>query len=488
VHRRSTRGPTAICSDRLPPEHHRLNGLIRVLLLLTIAWGAFAFGAVYPWAYWPLFIAIVVIAVLGLCVPGRGNPLRTRALFASFGLFAALAAVQLIPVPIEWLGTLSPNTVDAVNVLDPLVANGLRDTHPLSIAPPATAVAVAGLVAMMLLVAGLARWLSVSSARRLAEGIVLVGVALAMTGIVQRPFYSGRIYGFWRPAMGGNPFGPFVNKNHFAGWMLMALPLAFGLICSRIVHARIREDATFRDRVVWLGSDDAGRLLLLCGAAALMTLALLLTMARSGIAALILALLMTCAFVLRGRLTVRKRLIAVAVLGSLCVAAGSWLGASAIASAFSNADWSGFNGRLGPWIDGGGVVRRFPLTGTGLNTYSVAMNLYQAFDLDRHYAQAHNDYLQLAAEGGALLCFPALLSATLFLISAHRRLRDETSVTTYWIRVGAIAGIAAIALQETVEFSLQMPGNALMFAVLCAIVLHRTPRHRVGLHDPSGAL
>jgi hypothetical protein len=44
--------------------------------------------------------------------------------------------------------------------------------------------------------------------------------------------------------------------------------------------------------------------------------------------------------------------------------------------------------------------------------------------------------------------------------------------------VGAVTGIASIALQETVEFSLQMPGNAALFAVLCGIALHRAPVRR----------
>ena len=35
-----------------------------------------------------------------------------------------------------------------------------------------------------------------------------------------------------------------------------------------------------------------------------------------------------------------------------------------------------------------------------------------------------------------------------------------------------MTGLTAIALQETVDFSLQMPGNAALFAVLCAIALH----------------
>jgi hypothetical protein len=72
---------------------------------------------------------------------------------------------------------------------------------------------------------------------------------------------------------------------------------------------------------------------------------------------------------------------------------------------------------------------------------------------------------------------------TAFAALVRRRFREETSATTYWLRVGAVTGITAIALQETVEFSLQMPGNAALFAVVCAIAIHRTPhtgRSRLG--------
>jgi hypothetical protein len=60
----------------------------------------------------------------------------------------------------------------------------------------------------------------------------------------------------------------------------------------------------------------------------------------------------------------------------------------------------------------------------------------------------------------------------------RRRFIEETSVRTYWLRVGAVTGLTAIALQETVDFSLQIPGNAALFAVVCAIALHQAPERK----------
>lgn len=98
--------------------------------------------------------------------------------------------------------------------------------------------------------------------------------------------------------------------------------------------------------------------------------------------------------------------------------------------------------------------------------------------------EAHNDFLQLAAEGGLLLTIPALLCAGAFIAAVRRRFNEETSVRTYWLRVGAVTGLTAIALQETVDFSLQMPGNAALFAVLCAIALHSMPQREAPQISP----
>jgi hypothetical protein len=47
------------------------------------------------------------------------------------------------------------------------------------------------------------------------------------------------------------------------------------------------------------------------------------------------------------------------------------------------------------------------------------------------------------------------------------------------VRLGALGGIVAVAVQSAVDFSLQMPGNAALFATLCGVALHEE-RHRSG--------
>jgi hypothetical protein len=78
------------------------------------------------------------------------------------------------------------------------------------------------------------------------------------------------------------------------------------------------------------------------------------------------------------------------------------------------------------------------------------------------------------AEVGALVCIPAGLVILSFAWTVHRRFREvSVESSNYWIRIGQVTGILAIALQEISDFSLQMPGNAVLF----------TPRDRCSLFE-----
>jgi hypothetical protein len=67
-----------------------------------------------------------------------------------------------------------------------------------------------------------------------------------------------------------------------------------------------------------------------------------------------------------------------------------------------------------------------------------------------------------------------LVLVILFAREVRRRFREgRDDGTGYWLRLGAVTGIVAIAFQEIVEFSLQMPGNAAFFTVLCAIAVRK---------------
>ena len=64
----------------------------------------------------------------------------------------------------------------------------------------------------------------------------------------------------------------------------------------------------------------------------------------------------------------------------------------------------------------------------------------------------------------------AIGSVVVAVSSRFRKAADGAEAR--WVRAGAATGLVAIALQSLVEFSLQMPGNAALFAVLLALALY----------------
>jgi O-antigen ligase len=455
----------------------RVGSLGVHLIAAALAWGALAFGAVYPWGYWPLAAITGSIAVTCLVrsAMARRTPAGIWALAIALAFLGAAAALQLIPWPMPFVTAVSPHTTRVLQELQPGLAAGLFKWHPLSLDPALTAVGLALFAANALLMLGSACLFSRCGAREFAASLTIVGVVIALVGVVQQPLFNGKIYGFWTTVDGGNPYGPFVNKNHFAGWMLLALPVTVGLLCGGVAHAMRGVRPTWRDRFLWFSSAHASQLILIAAVAVVMALALVLTISRSGISAFVGAIVVTSGVVLSRQRGGVRRSVALAYLIVLLATAIGWAGVNVIASRFAAVRWSEFNERRGAWSDALDVAADFPLTGTGLNTYGVAMLFYQKHDLTRHYAQAHNDYLQLAAEGGMLVGVPAVVCVGAFVAVVRRRFVEETSTSAYWLRVGAVTALMAIALQETVDFSLQMPGNAALFAVVCGIALHRAP-------------
>jgi len=447
-----------------------------VLQVLTLAWGALAFGANYPWAFWPLAVAAATCGLLGLFFLRSASPRLTCVPVALWLAAIAVAVLlQLTPIPLDALAVVSPRASGLVSQLDVLFSTGLASRHAISIAPTATLTALALFVAFGVMTLGVARTVSLTGPRWLAGVIAVLGVVMALVAIIQAPLYAGKIYGFWTPLMPGVPFGPFVNKNHFAGWMLMALPLSFGLLCALVTRATKRLQPDWRRRVIWLSSPEASRTLLLGAAATVMALSLVMTMSRSGILAFAVSVAIVSWWAIRRLPSGSTRIAAVVYLASLTLLVVAWAGADTIAARFSTANANTVNDRLPIWRDTFAIARDFWLTGTGLNTYGVATLFYQTSMPELHLREAHNDYLQLAAEGGLLLGIPIAGAILAFAVDVRRQFR-ASSGSSYWIRLGAVMGLVAIAVQTTVEFSLQMPGNAALFAVLCGIALHRDPR------------
>jgi len=446
---------------------------------VAICSSAFAFGAVYPWAYWPVASICAISGALALIALRRSvNVGISRSLAIALALVLSAAALQLVPLPMRALNAISPHASYILRELYPDEALGLSRAHSLSISPSATWMALALYGSLVVFLAGFSCVLSVIHPRRFVEALTVAGVLMALCGIIQNSLGSERIYGFWTPEMAGaQSFGPFVNKNHFAGWILLVLPVTLGLFLAGLDKA-LAYRRGWRDRLLWFSSTEANRLALLGAAVLVMGLSLVLTMSRSGITALAVAVLMCAGYVaIRARTHARSG-VATIYLAVLVVTLAGYVGTDAIAAHFSKINWSEFNNRRGVWIDTLNIARDFPVAGAGLNAFQSADLIYQRHNLEQHFSASHNDYLQLLAEGGVLLTVPIVFALLIAARDIARRFHGTRGTTAWWLRAGAVTALLAISLQELVDFSLQIPANAVLFAAVCALAFHRAPERR----------
>jgi O-antigen ligase len=438
-----------------------------------LAWGVLTFGAVYAWAYWPLFLASAVFGVHATLTERAWRDPRLKLLIWAFVALSAGVALQIIALP-AWLASAISPGIDAF-FRQFRIGYHPAELQTLSLDPAATAVVLAEIVAFALLLIGTARLMRRWPLEWLVNQLMALAVAVALVGILQRAIVGpeiSHIYGFWRPRLGGQPFGPFVNRNHFAGWMVMMLPLVSSLGWGIVQRAHTHRRQESADWLRWVGGVDGNRALLVLSCVLIMAVSLVMTGSRSGMVACAIAMTAFLLFIWR---TTRgaTRWIVTGLVVAVLSGATLWAGAGTVAGRFSLASGDA-HGRLSAWRDTWQIVRDFPLTGTGLGGYKHAMLVYQTGDREAIYAQAHNDYLQVLAEGGAMVAIPAAGVVLIVVAGIRRRLRGvDDDVMTFWMRRGAVAGLVGVAAQSVVEFSLQMPGNAAMCVVLVALALHR---------------
>ncbi len=443
-----------------------------------LAWTAFAFGGIYPGTLLvPAFACAVLVVKYRPALFDRSpTPNLDLCLFGVLGA----ALLQVIPLPRRVLSIITPaaQTVDrALVLIDP--GGPLPITIDLSSSGSAI-LAIAG----VLLVFFTARQIFDSGGvRTTTRLIVLTGFVLSAIALAQDATAHGLMYWRWKPVdEGPHPFGPFVNRNHFATWAIMAVPLCIGYLTAHAAaHHGAGTMATWQRKVV--AAIDA-RAWMLLASATLLIVATAASLSRSGLVGLAAALVCGTALarwrhrsdaaaLQSGGVTAspfRARTL-VGVLGvSAVLAVLTQVGPGAIAGRFG-ASRVAVADRLAIWHDTLPVLRDFWLTGTGVGTFLTSMGVYQRSSPGVIFNQAHNHYLQVAAEGGLLVGIPVILALAAFARVAWRSLEADRS-GVFWIRSGAASGLCGVAVQSLWETGLTVPANAAMAAVLAAMVIH----------------
>jgi O-antigen ligase len=417
----------------------------------------------------PLCAGVAVLLALERPPVGRG-----AAWLLDWSLLACLAVVgaQLFPLSASTRDRVSPYAMQVDRALRLEGAGGGAPTQALSIDAESTAWAFALGAAYVGLFLCARSIFSRGGVRTVSRGITWLGLGLTVLVAVQRATSPSMLYWYFKPLdAGASPYGPFVSRNALATWLAMAVPIAVGYAVARDRSDR-RAHVGLAAKVEAMDSTQ----LWLVAAACLMTGAVFASMSRAGILAMGAGLL---AFLAVSRTRVRRGRAAawtIGGLGALAITGLMFANFGALAMRLQETTESGLWGRRAIWRDTWRMAQDFWLAGVGAGAFERGMLLYQQGSRVFFFNHAHDEYLQILAEGGLLLAVPAAIAAVSGAIVIASRLRlDRTPM--FWIRAGAIAGLVAVAVQSVWDTGLRTPANGALFAIIAAIAIHE-PRER----------
>jgi O-antigen ligase len=302
--------------------------------------------------------------------------------------------------------------------------------------------------------------------------LIYFGLALAVFALLQHFTWNGKFYWLISPTSEvPSPFGPFVNHNHFAGYLGMIIPIPVALIFTRSVR---------------------GELAILYGfAAAVMSIATIVSLSRGGMVSLLSGLIFVVIFGLHSLISpkdgrkkkafILSRAAAVVLLLATITAGVLWVGADGVIKRGERAELSAQARSNDPrketisqtrgwiWRDTLAMIRDNWAMGVGLGAYQTAFPIYNERDGSLIVAQAHNDYLQILADCGIIGAILALWFIVLVIEDFRVAIRHRNPMMS-GMALGCGGGIFTIIVHSIFDFNLQLPSNALLFLVLTAVI------------------
>jgi hypothetical protein len=324
--------------------------------------------------------------------------------------------------------------------------------------------------------------------RRAVWTLVIMGSTISLFGIVQRASWNRRLY--WiGPLAPENaaPFGPYVNRTHFAGLMVIVISVTLAVVLSNKRSAPPHRPAQrWADRLKeWSTEADATRLLpflvVLMGGAGLVS------GSRGGAVALLAAIFAMIAGSVASGASWRGRAARLAIIPLLVVLAGAWISADVLFGTVERLRKElgrpTESIRLHLWTDALTLWRDAPALGTGLATFGVAFPRFRTVQAPVTFTHAESDWVQLLTDTGVVglgLGLAAGVALGVALLGCYRRAPTQPRQAL------ALAGLVALggtAVQGIANYNLAVMSNYVYLALTVALAAH--PVDILGRRSPE---
>lgn len=442
------------------------DSLALAAFALALFFATFAIGSVHRWAV--VIGAFLTLLSCAVFITSRRRLSESAPpLLVFLGVCTALTALQVIPLPAAVVGLLSSAKYDLVRDNAVALHASMPSFFALSLDPPATLKELVKLISYLGFAYACLR-IATSRASRILQFVAALGSAVALTALVHQAFGATKLYGLYDPEYAKQPIflAPLLNPNHLCGLMALCSSVALGLAI----------DGRGKQRTLSIVA------LLLCAGVGL------LTGSRGGIVAMIAGLLLTAAMSVhlkrRGTreplgdsakksVRIAQFVVGICVLAWLAMATGS-----GVLKEFEQTkaqELTGEIGKLELWRASLPIIANNSAIGIGRGAFEPAIT--QIRNSQYSHASLENEYLQALVDWGLLGGALAAAALVLLALAALRGAKISP------LEAGAMGGLAALAAQNLVDFSLSLPGVALpaiaALAVLTRGKLERTKSQKL---------
>jgi O-antigen ligase len=284
---------------------------------------------------------------------------------------------------------------------------------------------------------------------------------LALFGLLYAATSNGKLYWVRSTLDNASPFGPYVNPTNFAGVMELATPWLAGYTLwawrRRSPSKPLRET-----RIPFLAAAT-----LLCLVSALAT-------ASKGAAVLLGLSLATLALIGFRSWKARLSVLGVAVVLAGLIALGP--GHLSLGKRFQQfLDATGGQvsevDRLVAWRASTAMIKDFAVTGSGFGSFRDVFPAYLPAGEFKRWYRAHNDYLEVVLEGGAVAAVLLVWLVWGYWRRALRAVLRGNRGRPDLATAGLVLGLLALSVHAFFDFNHQVPANALLFTTLAAIAI-----------------
>src|SRR6266851_4001825 len=280
--------------------------------------------------------------------------------------------------------------------------------------------------------------------------LMCLGFAVSLFAILQHFTFNGKLY--WVPELqyGGIPFGPYVNRNHFAGLVELLIPPGLAIQI--------------------LGAERRDQLPLVTLFTLLPIGALFLSASRGGIIGFV-AEVIFLAILIIARRREKNVLVAAALIITLAAILVSWLGIGAALDRFATyKKLETSEGRRVEMLhDSLRIFQDHRALGTGLGTLQEVFPLYESSYDGLVVNHSHNDYAEALAETGAIGAFCGLVFLVLLFWTSWMILNAPGDPRSFAYHTGALVACLGLLVHAGVDFNFHIPSNALIFLLQAAL-------------------